>query len=131
LAGGRRWVAIVIMTVVMLLIFIVPISLAIGTLFDATAQGVELVRTYFTQGLGEPPTWVSKLPWVGSKVATKWHEIAAGGPEALTQIAQPYVHVAASWVLGVSGGPGRVIVPFLHHHHCAILYTSGESATKC
>jgi predicted PurR-regulated permease PerM len=129
LAGGRRWVATVIMTLVMLLIFIVPISLAIGTLFDATAQGVELVRTYFTQGLGEPPTWVSKLPWVGSKVATKWHEIAAGGPEALTQIAQPYVRVAASWVLGVSGGLGMVTLHFLLIIIIvAILYTNGEAA---
>jgi predicted PurR-regulated permease PerM len=107
----------------------VRLSSSDRTLFDATAQGVELVRTYFTQGLGEPPTWVYKLPWVGSKVATKWHEIAAGGPEALTQIAQPYVRVAASWVLGVSGGLGMVTLHFLLIIIIvAILYTNGEAA---
>src|SRR6188474_3390990 len=46
-AGGRRSVATAVMTVVMLLIFIVPFWLAIGTMIDGALHGVELVRTFF------------------------------------------------------------------------------------
>ncbi len=55
MAGGRRWVATLVMTLVMLAIFIVPFSFAIGMLFDAATQGVELAHTYLTQGLDPPP----------------------------------------------------------------------------
>ena len=48
---GRRAIATALMTGVMLAVFIVPFWLAIGVLFDAAVQGVELARTYLTRGI--------------------------------------------------------------------------------
>ena len=130
-AGGRRWVATLVMTVVMLVIFIVPFGLAIGVLFNSAAQGVELVRTYFNQGLDSPPAWVSNLPWVGARIAAKWQELAAGGPEALTATVQPYIRSGAGWVLSITGALGGVVVRFiLVVIIAAILYAQGEHAAQ-
>jgi predicted PurR-regulated permease PerM len=128
-AGGRRSVATVVMTVVMLVIFIVPFSLAIGILIDAAGQGVEFVRAISTQGLGAPPEWLGKVPWVGKRIVEEWQQLAAGGPEALAETVRPYVRTAAASVLALTGGFGLVIVHFiLTVIIAAILYSQGEHA---
>jgi predicted PurR-regulated permease PerM len=131
LVGGRRWIATAVMTGVMLLVFIVPFSLAIGTLFDAAAQGVDLAHTYLTQGLGPPPSWIVDLPWVGKRIAAEWQELAAGGVEGLAATLQPYARSTASWVLSMTGGIGMTIVHFmLTILIAAILYSQGDLAAK-
>ncbi len=131
MAGGRRWVATLTMTVVMLAIFIVPFTFAIGVLFDAAAEGVELVHTYMTQGLDPPPAWVSNLPWVGPRIAAKWQDLAAGGAEGLAAVAQPYFRSIGAWALAVTGGLGGVVIHFiLIVIIAAILYAQGETAAK-
>lgn len=130
-AGGRRWVATSIMMGVMLAIFVVPFWFAIGELLVAAGQGVELVRTFFTQGLGPPPDWIERLPWVGDKVAARWHEFAAGGPEAVTETVRPYARAAATWILSATGGFGIVILHFiLTVIIAAVFYSHGEAAAQ-
>jgi predicted PurR-regulated permease PerM len=131
MTGGRRSIATAIMTATILLIFIVPFSVAIAMLFDAATQGVGIARTYFSEGLGPPPKWLSDLPWVGSRIATEWQELAAGGAEAFTDAVQPYVRTTASWVISITGGIGLIVVHFLLTVIiAAILYSRGESAAN-
>jgi predicted PurR-regulated permease PerM len=130
-AGGRRSVATGLLTLVMLAIFIVPFGLAIGALIDAASEGIDLVRKLATQGLPPLPSWVAGVPWVGSKLAAKWQELAAGGPEAITSALRPYVGSTANWVLSVTGGLGAVTVHFLLTVAVsAILYSNGETTAK-
>ena len=130
-AGDRRWIATAVMLGVMLAIFVVPFWLAVGKLLAAAAQGVELVRAFLAQGLAPPPEWIERLPLVGDKVAAKWRELAAGGPEAITQTVRPYARSAATWVLSVTGGLGRVVVHFILTVVIAgILYSQGELAAE-
>jgi predicted PurR-regulated permease PerM len=130
-AGDRRWIATAIMTGLMLAIFIVPFWFAIGELLAAAAEGVEMVRVFLAQGLAPPPEWIERLPWVGDRVAARWRELAASGPEAVTETVRPYVRSAATWVLSITGGFGIVIVHFiLTVIIAAILYSQGESAAR-
>lgn len=127
--GGRRWAATLVMTIVMLVVFVVPFVLAMGMLIDAATQGATLVRTYFTEGVGPPPDWISSMPWFGAKIAAKWSALAAGGPEALTATVQPYVRGAAAWAFATTGGIGMLAVHFiLILILSAVLYAQGESA---
>jgi predicted PurR-regulated permease PerM len=131
ITGGSRGVATALMTGVMLVIFIVPFWLAIGVLLDAAAQGVELVRTFATKGLGPPPAWVADVPWVGGRIVEEWRKFAAAGPQVLVESSRPYVRSAATWVLSISGGFGIVIVHFLLTVIItAILYSKGELAAQ-
>jgi predicted PurR-regulated permease PerM len=130
-AGGSRSVATALMTGAMLVVFIVPFWLAIGVLLDTTAQGVELVRTFSTKGLGPPPAWLPDVPWVGRRMAEEWQKFAAAGPQALVETSRPYVRSAATWVLSITGGLGIVIVHFLLTAIITpILYARGERVAQ-
>ena len=129
LVGGSRTIATVVMTVVALAIFIVPFWFAIGGLIDAASQGADLARTYLTTGLGPPPAWLNKVPWIGAKIADEWRELAAGGPELLVATIRPHVDTIAAYLLSITGGFGRVFVHFtLTVIIAAILYSKGEVA---
>ena len=113
----------------MLAIFIVPFGLAIGVLVQSASEGVDLVKNLVTQGLSPPPSWVPKVPVIGSKLAERWQEFAAGGPEAITSFLRPYARSAANWVVSVTGGLGGTALHFLLTIViAAILYANGEAA---
>jgi predicted PurR-regulated permease PerM len=131
LFGGRRSLATAVMTTFMLVIFIAPFWLAIGSLLEASLEGIDVARAYLTQGLQPPPTWVADIPIVGARVTSRWQELAAAGPEALTEVLRPYARSAAAWMIGVTGGFGGVLVHFLVTVLIAgILYSRGELAAK-
>src|SRR5262249_40219191 len=111
--GGRRSVAVVIMTVLILLAFFVPMALAVSALLDAADQSPAVLADFTVRGLGEPPRWVARVPLVGERVTVRWQEIAAGGPEALVEFVRPYSLRAAAWGISAIGGVGRLIVQFL------------------
>jgi predicted PurR-regulated permease PerM len=98
LAGGRRWAAVLIMIVLVLLVFIVPFALAVSALLDAAYQSPAIINSFLTHGLGTPPKWITTIPLVGDQIAERWQTIAAGGPAALAAFVQPSQR---------SPGPGR------------------------
>jgi len=127
--GGRRGVATAVMTVVMLAIFIVPFSLAVGVLLQGAIEGAEIVRAMARDGLPDPPAWLGALPWVGPRLTAKWQEFVAGGPEAVTEALRPFVRSGASWALQLTGGFGVIAVHFLLTVIlAAALYANGETA---
>ena len=131
LTGGRRGAATALMTIVMLAIFIVPFGLAVGVLLDAAVEGVDLVRAVAAKGVAPPPDWVAGVPVVGARLAEKWQELSAGGPEAAVETLRPFVLSTASWALSLTGGFGVVVVHFLLTVViAAILYTNGEAAAR-
>jgi predicted PurR-regulated permease PerM len=126
--GGRRAVATTVMMLVILAIFIVPFSLAIAVLLQASIEGLEIVRAVARDGLPSPPAWLDALPWVGARLTAEWQALAAGGPEALAEALRPFVRSGASWVLQVTGGFGLIAVHFLLTVIlAAALYANGEA----
>jgi predicted PurR-regulated permease PerM len=127
--GGKRSIATAVMTLVMLAIFILPMFLAIGVLFDAATQGADVVKDLMTKGLEPPPAWLTGIPWAGPKLAAKWQEVAAAGPEGLAEFLRPYLRTTAAWALALTGGLGATILHFLLTIIIAgILYANGEAA---
>jgi predicted PurR-regulated permease PerM len=129
--GGRRSLATAVMTIVMLAIFIVPFGLAAGVLIDAAVQGVDLLQHVKTEGLPSPPAWLTGLPWIGPRLAAKWQEFAAAGPDAIAEALRPYLRSTAGWALSVTGGFAAVVLHLLLSVIIAgILYSNGEAAAK-
>src|SRR5688572_17475910 len=129
--GGRRALAVAIMTLVVLLVFIVPFALAISTLLDAAGRSPTVLNDFLTKGLGPPPPWARDIPVVGGRLAERWQDVAAGGPEALAAALQPYGRSAAAWAIAASGGLGRMIVLILLTVVLVtILYSNGETAAR-
>jgi predicted PurR-regulated permease PerM len=127
--GGRRALAVAIMTAGMVVVFIVPFALAIGALLDAARRSPAVMHDFLARGLGPPPAWISNVPLVGERLADRWQTVAAGGPQALVAILEPYGRAAAAWTIAATGGFGRIAVLILFTIVLvAILYSQGETA---
>ena len=129
--GGRRVVAVVLMTTLILMAFVVPMALAVSTVLDAAREAPALVQDFTVRGLGDPPEWIADVPVVGEHVTERWKEIAAGGPQGIADFVRPYASDAAAWAISVTGGAGRLLVQFLLIVLLtAIFYAQGETAAR-
>src|SRR5262245_60966546 len=129
LTGGRRGIAVAIMTLLILAALIVPLAFAISALLDAAWRSPAVMQDFMVRGLGPPPEWIQAIPLVGPRITARWQEIAAGGPEALAAFARPYAGQAAGWAIAATGGAGALLLQFLLIVVLtAILYAQGEVA---
>src|SRR5579864_6396097 len=87
---GRRGLAVVVMTVVMLLVVIVPIALAVLTIVEHADDFGEALNTLSHAALPAPPGWVEKLPFIGPKLSTEWKAVAALSADELHARIAPY-----------------------------------------
>ncbi len=131
LLGGRRPLAVAVMTLALLLVFIVPFSLAVGTILNHADQIVAWVKGFATYSLPSPPQWVGKLPVVGSKLAEAWQEITDVGPGGVRARLAPHTVVILKWFAAQAGSFGIMFIQFLLTVTiAAVLYYGGEKAAR-
>jgi predicted PurR-regulated permease PerM len=125
--GGRRGPAVAVMTVVMLMIFVVPLVLAIGMIADYTDDAAAWINGLASRPLPQPPGWVAGLPLVGEQAAAGWSNLAASGfPEVVSRV-EPYTRDLTRWLINEAGTVGLVIVQcLLIVILSAVLYAGGE-----
>jgi predicted PurR-regulated permease PerM len=128
---GKRWLATTIMTAALLLVFVVPLSAAIGTIVANAGEIVDWTSRISHVKLPPPPEFVEKVPIIGEKAASVWREYADKGSEELAEIVRPYAARAASWFVAEVGSFGLVTLQFLLTVVIsAILYTIGEDTAR-
>jgi predicted PurR-regulated permease PerM len=127
--GGRRWLAVAVMTGVMLLVFIVPFMLAIGTLIDNADRISGWVTTILTATPPPAPAWLQNVPLVGPRLAEIWNDLVDAGASGLMPRLQPYAGGAAQWFLKEAGTLGGALLQFLLTIVItAIMYSGGDAA---
>jgi predicted PurR-regulated permease PerM len=127
--GGRRGLTVAIMTLVLLLLLIVPLSAAIGTIVANVDVISGWAKTLSEIKLPPPPSWVAGLPVVGEHATQLWQEAAAQGVESLAAKAAPYTREVTRWFVSQVGGFGVMFIQFLLTVVIsAILYARGEFA---
>ena len=128
---GRRSLAVAMMTVALLLVFIIPFSLAIGTIVSHADQIVGWVKGLATYSLPPPPAWTGKLPVVGAKLTQAWDQMAALGNEGLRDRLAPYTGKIVMWFAGQAGDFGIMFLQFLLTVViAAVLFYGGETAAR-
>jgi predicted PurR-regulated permease PerM len=129
--GGRRWAAVSVMSLILLLLLLVPLFAAIGTVVanvDDIAGWAKRAREF---RLPPPPTWLAGLPFVGERAVELWNDVAVEGIAALTSTAAPYAGDVARWFVGKVGTFGSLFIQFLLTVvACGVLYAQGESAAQ-
>jgi predicted PurR-regulated permease PerM len=126
---GKRSLAVVVMTVVMLLIIAAPLATAVIGVAQRSDDIAEWSRSFVTYVLAGPPEWVARLPLLGRKIAERWQAVAVASSEELTTQAAPYLRDVAHWILGQIGTVGTLLIEILLTVIIAIiLYANGESA---
>jgi predicted PurR-regulated permease PerM len=127
LLWGRRWMAVSLMTLTMLMVFIVPFVLAIGSVVGNADEIVDWAKAMGSFVLPPPPDWVSGLPMVGEKLAQAWRRLAESGIGELTAKLEPYARDLLRWLAAEAGSVGLVRVQIvLSVVVAAILYAGGE-----
>jgi len=127
----RRALAVAAMTLALLLLFFVPLSLAIVTVVGNADVVIGWIRTASTWRPGEPPSWLVALPVVGSRLAAYWNELIDSGGGLLIGQVTPYVGTVATRLLKEAGALGAVGLQFLLTVViAAILYARGETAAQ-
>src|SRR5437773_2463007 len=79
----RRSLAVAAMTVILLLLFVVPLTLAIGTIVANADEIFARLKSLAGFRMPAPPDWVANLPFVGAKLVIAWEQAAVSGVEGL------------------------------------------------
>ena len=126
---GRRWLAVAIMTLALLLLLIVPFTAAIATIVANADTLCEWAKALSEYQVPPAPVWLGSLPMIGTYGAQLWQELAGGGGEALMAKIVPYAGVLTKWFVAQVGSLGVVFVELLLTVvFAAILYAHGEQA---
>jgi predicted PurR-regulated permease PerM len=125
----RRWLAIAAMTGVLLLLFAIPFALAIGTIALNADEILIQVKSVAAFRMPAAPGWIAHLPFIGSKLALLWQQVAASGVEGLLARVTPYAGGLAHWLVAEAGSVGVLLLQFLLTLVLTVLmYVSGEVA---
>jgi predicted PurR-regulated permease PerM len=125
----RRSLAVAAMTLILLLVFVVPLTLAVGTLVLNADDIVARLKSIAGFRMPAPPDWLADLPYVGAKLALAWEQAAASGVEGLLAWLTPYAGSMTKWFVAQAGDLGMLFVQFLLTLVlAALMYSSGEAA---
>ena len=130
LLWGRRALAVTVMTLLLVLLFVVPLTGAIVTIAGNADRLVEWARLAATWEMGDQaPAWVQQLPMVGSLLAGLWEQAAAAGLKGLAGKLTPYAGNLTRWFVAEVGSLGFLLLQFLLTVViAALMYAHGEEA---
>jgi predicted PurR-regulated permease PerM len=127
LLGGRRKLAVTIVTIVILLVVFVPVTLALSTIVRNAQEITGQIRSFESMTLPSPPQTLERLPFAGGRLAAKWRHFAALDPDQRAAVLTPYLQSALQWFASKAGGIGAMLIQFLLTTIIsAILFANGE-----
>lgn len=78
---GKRALAVLVMTLLLFLLFVIPIALLVNSLVDNSTPLIKVI----TSGNFTPPdlAWLNSVPLIGDKLYTGWHNLLEMGERRL------------------------------------------------
>ena len=129
---NRRSLAVAAMSLLLLLLFVVPLSLAIVTIVGNADQMIEWAKLAAGYHLPEtPPHWMTNLPLVGSVLERAWEQATALGLRDLLPKLTPYAGNLTRWFVEQVGSVGFLLLQFVVTVIiAAVMYGTGEQAAR-
>jgi predicted PurR-regulated permease PerM len=128
---GRRWLAVTVMTLALLLIVILPLWLVVTAVVANADTVLVWAQSLGSLKLGDAPTWLAQLPAVGATAERLWTHVAATGINGLAAQAAPYAGIVVRWLTSQLGGLGLLLLQLLLTViFAAIMWASGERAAE-
>ena len=126
---GSRTLAVVAMTGALLLLLVLPLLLAIGTILSNADAIVEWATTLRSFTMPAAPEWLGTLPIVGTQAVEMWQKMAASRLADVASAAAPYAATAILWMASTMRGAGWLLLQFLLTVAiAAVMYARGEYA---
>ena len=82
----RRAAAVVVMTSLVLLVLVIPLSLAVSTLISHADEIVVWGKNLSGSSLPPMPVWLAELPLIGPRLAQVWSDLAVPGRPTLCRV---------------------------------------------
>lgn len=108
-----RGVAVSLMTTLLLLLFLAPLTFAILTIARNSANITARIRSFNAISLPAPPEWLKSIPIAGEKIDNRWTSFAALSPQERSAKVTPYAQKALRQFVALAGSTGVTIVNFL------------------
>ena len=129
--GNRRWIATVVMLIILLVVIALPLYEAISTLALHAADIMGTIKLLPSYALPPPPSWVGEIPLAGQRVAHDWQTLSDAGPGGILAKLEPYLTIVARWMLGHAAAVGVFVIHmFVTIIIAGILYSQGEAAGR-
>ncbi|MDQ6437558.1 AI-2E family transporter YdiK [Mesorhizobium sp. LHD-90] len=130
-SGNRRGIAVFVMTMAILLLVIVPLWLAVGTVVAHIDVIGDLGRAVLSIRMPPPPDWLRQLPLIGDRAVEAWERIRQSGLTALAPKLLPYAGSLTQWIASAAGSVGGMFIQFLLTTViAAVMYAGGEHAAS-
>lgn len=107
--GGRTSLAAVIPTLLLALIFFVPMVYVGYKLASQASVALDYAEELMEKGLGPPPLWLKGLPLVGEKLGGLWQNLSHDTPK-LIELAKPYIKSLLSSIVSAGTGMAQIIL---------------------
>lgn len=128
----RRSLAVLVMSLLLLLLFVVPLTLAVVTIVGNAERMAEWAKLAADYHLPEaPPAWAVNLPLVGGIIQRAWEQANDLGLRDLLPRLSPYAGGLTRWFVDQVGNIGFLLLQFLLTVViAAVLYSTGEEAVR-
>jgi predicted PurR-regulated permease PerM len=128
---GRRGLAVVVITLVMLAALLVPLAFATIAIVQRADDFVTQAKTLIARPLPPLPERIAHVPVVGKKIAFEWDKIARAPSQELAARVGPHVRDIVRWILGQAGSVGGLLLQLLLTIGiAALMYARGEMAVS-
>ncbi len=110
---GRRSLAVLVMTLLLVLLFVIPVALLVNSIVDGSGPLIHAV----TGGDMTLPdlAWLNNIPLVGAKLYAGWHSLLDMGGSAIMAKVRPYIGTTTTRFVGQAAHIGRFMM------HCALM----------
>lgn len=126
--NNKRSLAVLVMTGLVIMVFVIPLTLAITTIMQNTDLITNAVKSLSNMPT-TPPDWLAQLPYIGTQATQTWSNVAALGMQEFTSKAAPYAGVVAKWLVSEAGSLGLLFTHFLLMTAlAAVMFAYGENA---
>ena len=114
LLWGKRTLAALLMSCILLLMFVIPLFMALANVAEKAPMLIDLG----TELSHSPPPellWLQQVPLVGDKLFEFWQQILASGGQVLFAKLAPYFGQTARWLAAQAGNLGLLIagIPYV------------------
>jgi predicted PurR-regulated permease PerM len=110
--GGRRKLAVAVMSSSLFLVVLAPVTLLLGTLVSRFAELRELGTRVLAGPWPGPPAWLARLPY-GPTLSAQWQHLASQSSADWAEFFKPYVGKIALWFSQHIGTLGGLTLEFL------------------
>jgi predicted PurR-regulated permease PerM len=127
--GGKRGIAIAVMTLILLMVFMTPLIVTISAIVSRASDIASGIKSLGSFTVPPPPDWVGTVPVIGRRIATDWQQYASLSPEELANQIAPYARIVLNWFLTQAGSLAAMMLQFLLTVIvAAVMYAGGETA---